>query len=78
MKTVIKASLTDTDMVSHQALPRTRLSNSYLIHNPEEIHLCDDDAPLYLAADPDDPRPPCPLNQDPKDQTSFYTKRRER
>lgn len=44
-------------MVSHQALPRTRLSNSYLIHKPEETH------PLYVAADPDDLRPPCPLNQ---------------
>lgn len=50
-------------MVSHQALPRTRLSNSYLIHKPEEMHLYDDDAPLYVAADPYDLRPPCPLNQ---------------
>lgn len=57
-------------MVSHQALPRTRLSNSYLIHKSEEIHqrntdlhLYDDDTSLYVAADPDDLRPPCPLNQ---------------
>lgn len=50
-------------MVSHQALPRTRLSNSYLIHKPEETHLYDDDTRLYVAADPDDLRPPCPLNQ---------------
>lgn len=50
-------------MASHQALPRTRLSNSYLIHKPEETHLYDDDTPLYVAADPDDLRPPCPLNQ---------------